>query len=129
MRVCGTGAEIPSVEQDSRRSIVLEELVGVTLLYSRCGTTAVRSPPVTFSFAICELAENSRAAADLLGLCAFLAPDAIPEESFTQGATELGDRLSAAAHSPLDFAKVLRAAGRFSLIHRTLRAKRWTCIG
>jgi tetratricopeptide (TPR) repeat protein len=82
-------------------------------------------PPVavTFSLAFAKVAGNSAAAADLLRLCAFLAPDAIPEEIFTDGAEELGDDLGAGDRSSLEFAKTLKEAGRFSLLERDAQSK------
>jgi tetratricopeptide (TPR) repeat protein len=81
------------------------------------------SVAVTFSLAFAKVAANSTAAADLIRLCAFLAPDAIPEEIFTDGAEELGGDLGAAARSSLEFAKTLKEAGRFSLIDRDAQSK------
>jgi len=77
-----------------------------------------RPPAVTFSLAFRKVAENSAAAADLVRVCAFLAPDAIPEAIFTEGAAELGENLATAGTNPLAFAEVLKEAGRFSLIDR-----------
>ncbi|MBE9178805.1 tetratricopeptide repeat protein [Oculatella sp. LEGE 06141] len=71
---------------------------------------------VTFSLAFSRVEERSLAAADLIRVCAFLAPDAIPEEIFTAGAAELGDRLSASASRRLEFDKVIKEATRFSLM-------------
>jgi tetratricopeptide (TPR) repeat protein len=81
------------------------------------------SVTVTFSLAFSRLAEKNAAAADLLQACAFLAPDAIPEEIFTQGGPELGERLSLLAAKPLDFAEAMRDAGKFALIRRNAAAK------
>jgi tetratricopeptide (TPR) repeat protein len=81
------------------------------------------SVAVTFSLAFAKVEGNSAAAADLIRVCAFLAPDAIPEEVFTEGAAVLGDNLGDAARSSLGFAKVLREAGRFSLVDREAQSK------
>ena len=43
----------------------------------------------TWSLSFKHIEQQSPAAADVLRLCAFLAPDAIPEELFERGATEL----------------------------------------
>jgi tetratricopeptide (TPR) repeat protein len=77
----------------------------------------------TFSLAFQKVAPNSPAAADLIRVCAFLAPDAIPEEVFTEGAAELGDNLRTIATSPFDFTQALEEAGRFSLIDRNSQKK------
>ena len=81
------------------------------------------SVTITFSLAFSKLEEKNPAAADLLRACAFLAPDAIPEEIFTVGEAELGERLSQLATQPLDFAEAIKDAGRFALIRRNAVAK------
>jgi tetratricopeptide (TPR) repeat protein len=48
----------------------------------------------TWSLSFKKVEQRSPAAADILRLCAFLAPDAIPEEIFTKGANELGPLLA-----------------------------------
>jgi Tfp pilus assembly protein PilF len=73
---------------------------------------------VTFSLAFAKVVEANPASADLVRVCAFLAPDAIPEELFHQGAAMLGDCLSALADQPLQRTKVMGEASRFSLISR-----------
>jgi tetratricopeptide (TPR) repeat protein len=76
------------------------------------------SVTVTFSLAFQKLEERSRAAADMIRVCTFLAPDAIPEEIFTEGGKELGENLAPLASKPIDFLDALKEAGRFSLIDR-----------
>jgi tetratricopeptide (TPR) repeat protein len=65
--------------------------------------------------------EESPAAADVLRLSAFLAPDAIPFELLTKGASGLGselrDILCKADGDPLLVNDLLHPLGRFSLIH------------
>ena len=78
-----------------------------------------KSVTVTFSLAFQKVADNNAAAADLIRLCAFLAPDAIPEEIFTGGdGSVLGENLGAAAANKLSFARLIREACRFSLLDR-----------
>ena len=78
------------------------------------------SVTVTFDLAFKKVAGNSSAAADLIRLCAFLAPDAIPEEVFTGGdVSALGENLSAVVGNKLSFARTIREAGPvFSLESR-----------
>ncbi|MDF5731568.1 MAG: tetratricopeptide repeat protein [Rhizonema sp. PD38] len=92
---------------------------GARLLAER-GELAIdhNSVTITFSLAFEKVLERNPTAADLIRVCAFLAPDAIPEEIFTGGGTELGENLSRLADKPLDFIKVTAEAGRFSLIYR-----------
>ena len=65
-----------------------------------------------------KLAIQSEAAADLLQATAFLSPDAIPEEVFTQGAEEFGPVLRAAASDPIKWDETIAAGFKFSLIER-----------
>jgi tetratricopeptide (TPR) repeat protein len=81
------------------------------------------SVTVTFSLAFSRLAEKNAAAAELVRACAFLAPDAIPEEIFTNGGAKLGDLPSELAGKPLEFAEALRDAGRFALVRRNAVTK------
>ena len=65
-----------------------------------------------------QVKKLSPAAADILNLCAFLAPDAIPEELFTRGAAALATLPVASvadAHKLNEALKVLR---RYSLVRR-----------
>jgi tetratricopeptide (TPR) repeat protein len=76
------------------------------------------SVTVTFSLAFAELAKRDAVAADLVCICAFLAPDAIPEEIFTRCGAVLGEEFEHRAENPLDFAEILKQAAKFSLIQR-----------
>jgi tetratricopeptide (TPR) repeat protein len=58
----------------------------------------------------------------LIRLCACLAPDAIPEVIFVQGASRLGENLDAISNDPLAFSQALKEAGRFSLLQRDVRS-------
>ena len=62
--------------------------------------------------------ERSAAAADLLRVCAFLHPDAIPEEIITEGAAELGPNLHAVKHNPLIFNQAIGVLLSYSLLKR-----------
>ena len=69
------------------------------LLQQRRGLVADHPSPVatTWSLAFQRVEEQNPAAADLLRLCAFLSPDAIPEEILTKGASLLGPVLAPVA--------------------------------
>ena len=54
------------------------------------------SVAATYLTSLEKLAKQSPAAAELVQACAFLVPDAIPEEIFTEGAAEFGPVLQAA---------------------------------
>ena len=91
-------------------------------LRARRGNLATEhdSVTITFSLAFAQVEKANPAAADLVRVCAFLAPDAIPEEIFTQGGKELGEPLAQAAGKPLAWDAAVEAAGRFRLIHRNV---------
>lgn len=76
------------------------------------------SVATTWSLSFEKVRQANPLGAELLSLCAFLAPDAIPEELMTQGASELGPILSALAEklTPLDAATEGLLA--YSLIQR-----------
>jgi tetratricopeptide (TPR) repeat protein len=76
------------------------------------------SVAITFSLSFDKVAAASPTAADLLRACAFLAPDAIPEEIFTEGGTHLGDLLSATVNNPLALINAVRETLRYSLLRR-----------
>ncbi|HEU5378618.1 MAG TPA: tetratricopeptide repeat protein [Ktedonobacteraceae bacterium] len=61
---------------------------------------------------------RSPAAAELLRFCAFLAPDAIPEELFTKNASHLGKILASAATDPLRFNEAIATLRAHSLLTR-----------
>ncbi len=74
-----------------------------------------------------EIEKTSAASADLLRVCAFLAPDRIPEELIVAGAPELGSTLATAlanaAEDELCLDELLRPLRRFSLIQRDVEAR------
>ena len=78
------------------------------------------SVTVTFSLAIQVASQRFPAVADFLNLCAFLAADGIPEELFQDNATAFAPPLQASLADGLEFVELLKAAGRFSLITRTV---------
>lgn len=82
------------------------------------------SVTITFSLASQKVAEASAAAADMLRVCAFLAPDAIPEEIFAVGAAEMGESLGTVAGGGINLVKAMGEAGRFSLIRRDAKGGR-----
>jgi tetratricopeptide (TPR) repeat protein len=95
----------------TRRAEVLKE---------RGGLLGDHPEPVamTWSLSFQRVEERNPAAADLLRLCAFLAPDAIPEEIIIAGVEHLGPLLQATARDPLALNKAIAALGAYSLIRR-----------
>src|ERR1019366_5530316 len=72
----------------------------------------------TFTLAFERLEQSNPAAAELLTVCAFLAPDAIPETFFLEGAAHLGPTFEALSTDSLQFNAVLRVLLTYSLLQR-----------
>jgi tetratricopeptide (TPR) repeat protein len=66
-----------------------------------------------------EAKKSAPAAADLLNICAFLAPDDIPFALFIEHREALPPRLRKAVSDPLAFDKALESLRRFSLVEIT----------
>jgi tetratricopeptide (TPR) repeat protein len=104
------------------------------------------SVATTWSLAMEQVSQESQAAADLLNLCAFLAPDDISMELLSGGAEHLPELLAATATDKLAMNRAIKALRQYSLIdtsgeflsvHRLVQAvvrdrlseddrKRWT---
>ncbi len=96
------------------------------LLLARRGEADSGHPaPVTTTFALAleTVTHTSPAAADLLRLCAFLHPGAIPEELFTEGASALGPELQAVGSDAFTLNTALSILRRYSLIERHSETK------
>jgi tetratricopeptide (TPR) repeat protein len=72
----------------------------------------------TWSLSFQKAKKASPTAAELLRVCAFLAPDAIPEEMFMQGAPDLGRVLQHAGSDILHFYEAVRILRQYSLVRR-----------
>jgi tetratricopeptide (TPR) repeat protein len=96
-----------------------------TLLTERRSLIKDHPAPVatTWSLSFEHVEEKNPAAADLLRLCAFLAPDAIPETILTKGAKHLGDQLAPVAADAFLFALAIEALRAYSLLARDPRTK------
>ncbi len=75
----------------------------------------------TWSLSFQQIEQASSTAADVLRLCAFLAPDAIPEELLTHGAIEVGVDTGAEALDAFELNEALEVLGRYSLVRRDAR--------
>ncbi len=80
----------------------------------------------TFSLAIEQVERASPAAADLLRLCAFLHPDALPEEVLVEAVSQLSPALQAAAVDTLTLDTAIKELRRFSLLRRHPETKTLT---
>ena len=95
------------------------------LFRERGGLVSDHPAPVatTWSLSFQRVEEQKPAAADLLRLCAFLAPDAIAEEILTAGASFLGPVLLPVAADALLLNQAIEALRAYSLIRRNPKEK------
>ncbi len=77
----------------------------------------------TWSLSFEQVEQRNPAAADLLRLCAFLAPDAIPEEILIDGAAELGPTLASIATDAFYLNEAIAVLRAYSLLVRDPQAK------
>jgi len=97
----------------------------ITLLDRRGTTNADHPHSVSTTFSLClEKVEHvSPLAAEVLRLCAFLSPEAIPEEILIEGSLELGPLFQTVATDPLALGDALAVLGQYSLLHRNSETK------
>ncbi|MDQ2903558.1 MAG: tetratricopeptide repeat protein [Chloroflexota bacterium] len=72
----------------------------------------------TLSLTFEQVTRTNPAALDLLHLCAFLHPDAIPEEILTKGAPDLEPALQVIVRDPMQFDAAIQELRRYSLVRR-----------
>ncbi len=72
----------------------------------------------TFALAFEQLEQSNPAAVEMLTVCAFLAPEAIPEAFFREGAVHLGAPFETFAADPFQFQQALKALLSYSLLQR-----------
>jgi tetratricopeptide (TPR) repeat protein len=77
----------------------------------------------TWSLSFQKVEQANPAAAELLRLCAFLDPDAIPEDIITEGAAETGPLLHPVAADPFQLNEAIEVLRTYSLIKRTAETK------
>jgi tetratricopeptide (TPR) repeat protein len=94
--------------EENQRSLsdyldLLSQKREVELLKNRGRAVADHEASVATTLSLCyeKVKESNPAAAELLQFCAFLDPDAIPEEIITEGAPFLGPTLQSIASHPL----------------------------
>ncbi len=92
-----------------------------TALLSRRGGFVTDHPEAvatTWLLSFKQVERANSAAADLLRLCAFLDPDAIPEELIVKGAPSLNHALHAVATDPFALNEAIEVLRRSSLVRR-----------
>ena len=72
----------------------------------------------TFALVFEQLERSNMVAAEFLTVCAFLAPDTIPDMFFSEGAAYLGPTLAPLASDPFQFDLAIKALLTYSLIQR-----------
>ena len=77
----------------------------------------------TWSLSFQQVEHANPAAAELLRLCAFLAPDGIPEELLSQGAADLGDVLGPVVADEYLLNGAIEVLRRYSLVRRNAETK------
>ncbi len=95
-------------------------------LLAQRGTLSTDYPnsvATTWSLSFQKVQQASPAAAELLCLCAFLAPDRIPEELITDGATHWSSLLQQAAADPFAFNQMMAELLKYSLLKRLIGAR------
>jgi tetratricopeptide (TPR) repeat protein len=88
------------------------------LLKERRGADHPEPVATTWNISFRNVEQQNPAAADLLRLCAFLAPDAIPEVILTKGAEALGLALAPLAAEAYKLNEAIEALCAYSLITR-----------
>ena len=73
---------------------------------------------VTWSLSFEKVAQANQTAAELLRYCAFLHPDAIPEEVISEGAPELGQLHQTVAADPFELDEAIGVLRKYSLVRR-----------
>jgi tetratricopeptide (TPR) repeat protein len=81
------------------------------------------SVATTWALSFERVEQQSPAAADLLLICAFLVPDAIPEELIMKGARHLGPRLQPMETEPTLLQEMMRTLRAYSLIRHNSMEK------
>lgn len=100
----------------------------VSLLEKASGLMSRDTVAVTWAANFEAVGRDSQAAADVLRLSAFLAPEAIPFEIFELGASVLGPSIASALcdADAIATAELLRPLARYSLIKSDLRSRNFS---
>ncbi len=119
------GAYIEETSCGLQGYLQLYQAQGIRLLKERGGLVTDHPDPVatTWSLSFKNVEQANAAAAELLRFCAFLAPDAIPEELFTESAAELGPTLEPISADPSRFNAAIRELLKYSLVQRDPESK------
>src|SRR6266700_3790505 len=114
------GAYIEETDCGLQGYLQLYRIQGAQLLRERGELVTDHPDPVatTWSLSFKNVEQANAAAAELLRFCAFLAPDAIPEELLTESAAELGPSLEQVAADSSRFNAAIKELLKYSLVQR-----------
>ena len=119
------GAYIDETQSSLQEYLALYKMEHMALLKERGEEHSDHPEGVTttWSLSFHRVEEKDPAAADLLRVCAFLAPDAIPETIIIQGGKQLGPQLRTFAKDPLALKNAIGVLGAYSLLRRDASAQ------
>jgi tetratricopeptide (TPR) repeat protein len=121
------GAYIEESGCSLRNYLGLYRTHGVKLLKRRGIIVSTHEHPepvaTTWALSFEKVEKHNPAAAELLRFCAFLNPDAIPEELLTQGAAKHGPVLKHVASDPFELNNAIADLLKYSLLRRDPDAK------
>lgn len=95
-----------------------KDLLHYKIKYPRLYTDYDESVATTWLISFQRVEQQLPIASDLLKLCAYLAPDSIPEDIFLRGALKLDSNLSELAGNPILLNRVCQVLINYSLIKR-----------
>jgi tetratricopeptide (TPR) repeat protein/transcriptional regulator with XRE-family HTH domain len=122
------GAYIEESASSLQEYVLLYRQHRYELLKRRGGLTTDHPEPVatTWSLAFARVEQMDTVAADIVRLCAFLDPDAIPEEIVTEGVPIPNSSLDAVPLDQLRVNQAIEVLLRFSLIQRNSETRTLT---
>lgn len=85
-----------------------------------------QSVATTWSLSFRKIEKANPVAAEMLRLCAFLHPDAIPEDIFTESQADPNSVLSSVADDPIALDEAINALRRYSLVKRNAELRTLT---
>jgi len=120
------GAYIEDTGGSASRYLELYEQYRARMLQDRYGALANYPLPVATAWEISKDAvrRETLPAAEFLQCCAFLDPEAIPEDIFLRGASALGPELATSVVDRLTIDRVTAILRKYALLNREVRGER-----
>ncbi len=114
------GAYINDTECGVRRYLHLYQQYRSEIQHLRHGAVPDYPESVASAWRVSRsiVEQSNPAAAELLRLCAFLAPEAIPDELLAKSASALGPALESIAANPVALDQTIGLLRKYSLLHR-----------